>query len=122
MGTIKIIDLLNKIANGEEVPTTIKYQDNYYNLIRKYNEDWEEYEFGYKNSNGGYLNIWRDSALNDTVEILEEEKKIPEKLSTWFSLEKDCENDNIQYANNNFETMYEKINEICDYLKSKGDE
>lgn len=53
--------------------------------------------------------------------VPEEENKIPKKLSTWFSLEKDCENDNIQYANNNFKTMYEKINEICDYLKSKGE-
>ena len=53
--------------------------------------------------------------------LVEEENKIPEKLSTWFSLEKDCENDNIQYANNNFKTIYEKINEICDYLKSKGE-
>lgn len=35
---MKVIDLLNKIANDKEVPTTIKYQDNYYNLIRKYND------------------------------------------------------------------------------------
>lgn len=56
-----------------------------------------------------------------TVEILDE-KKIPEKLSTWFSVEtKQSKELNIEYANTNFENMYEKINEIIDYLKSKGE-
>lgn len=120
---MKIIELLNKMANGEEVPTTIKYQDNYYNLIRKYNEDWEKYEFGYKNLNGGYLNIWRDSVLNDTVEIIEEKKKIPEKLESyiscgWYGTCKDLKREEL------FEDLKKigsKINEIVDYLKSKGE-
>lgn len=60
--------------------------------------------------------------LNDEVEIIEEEKKIPEKLSTWFSVEtKQSKELNIEYANTNFENMYEKINSIIDYLKSKGE-
>ena len=49
------------------------------------------------------------------MKIIEEDKKI-EKLNTWFSLEKNCENDNIQYANHNFKTYYDKINEIIDKL------
>ena len=109
---MKVIDLLNKIANGEEVPTTIKYQDNYYNLIRKYNEDWEEYEFGYENLNGGYLNIWRDNVLNEEVKIIEEpqEHKIPEKLS--YILHDD---DLAEIPSN--EILMIKINEILDYLE-----
>ena len=60
--------------------------------------------------------------LDKEVEILEEEKKIPEKLSTWFSVEtKQSKELNIDYANTNFENMYDKINEIIDYLKSKGE-
>ena len=107
---MKIIDLLNKIANGE-------YPDfKYYGGIYKYNKKLEKYLYG-----DMWFNFNSFENRNDEVEILEEEKKIPEKLSTWFSLEKDCENDNIQYANINFDNMYEKINEICDYLKSKGD-
>ena len=52
----------------------------------------------------------------------EEEKKIPEKLETWYSvLVKQSDEDNVEYANYNFSTMYEKINEIIDYLKSKGE-
>lgn len=63
--------------------------------------------------------IWERYVKVDLVS--EQQNKIPEKLSTWFALEENCENDNIQYANNNFKTMYEKINEICGYLKSKGE-
>ena len=46
--------------------------------------------------------------LNDEVEILEEEKKIPEKLKKYHFHKKQR-----QLAN--------KINEIIDYLKSKGE-
>lgn len=74
MKTIKIIDLLNKIANGEEVPKKIKYEENYYELKEKYNEYWEQFEYGYKTHTGGYLNIWRKDVLNDEVEILDEPK------------------------------------------------
>ena len=76
---MKIIDLLNKIADGEKVPKKIKYGEYYYGLEKKYNDDWEEYEYGYKTYTGGYLNIWRENALNEEVEIIEEDKKI-EKL------------------------------------------
>ena len=119
---ITMIDLYDKIYEEEQ-----PYH------IRVYGEDW------YWNNYDGYvtkesLKTTPDAQiylmdryrtfmnLDKDVEVIEEEKKIPEKLSTWFSLEKDCENDNIQYANNNFKTMYEKINSIIDYLKSKGDE
>jgi len=109
---MKIIDLLNKIANGEiNEDIEIEYQNGY--------------NFEYCNIRNFFDRYIVDKEnLNQEIKLvksLEEEKKIPEKLSTWFSLEKDCENDNIQYANNNFKTMYEKINEICDYLKSKGE-
>lgn len=50
--------------------------------------------------------------LNDTVEILEEEKKIPEKL----------DDDEYEYNTANEILFMRKINEIIDYLKSKGDE
>ncbi len=48
--------------------------------------------------------------LNDIVEILEEPKGIPEKLEI-------LPND-IQYSN---KVLYGKINEILDYLKSRGE-
>lgn len=70
---IKIIDLLNKIANNEEVPKKIIF-DTYLYIYDKenkiyYNEEnetlWQSYNF---------------RILNDEVEIIKEDKKI-EKIS-----------------------------------------
>ena len=55
MNKIKVIDLLNKIANGEEIPEKIKYE-------LKINT---------------YLHChYVPECLNDEVEIIEEDKKI----------------------------------------------
>ena len=63
-----------------------------------------------------------DIILDDEVEILEEPKRIPEKLRTWYSVEENQSiEENCNYANDNFETTYDKINEIIDYLESKGE-
>jgi len=110
---ITIFELLGMIKDGK-APKKIKYLGKIY--------DYEDSD--YFGSDYGYLfdryNV--SGILNDEVEILEEEKKIPEKLSTWFSVEtKQSKELNIEYANTNFENMYEKINEIIDYLKSKGE-
>ena len=69
---IKIIDILNKIANGEEVPNKIKigdiiwtYEDNDY--INK------ELATGYIDSNKRYLlGYYNFNVLNDEVEILDD--------------------------------------------------
>ena len=52
-------------------------------------------------------------------EIIEEQKKIPEKLSG--ILEFSPDGNHISKVPNNEQLMF-KINEIIDYLKSKGDE
>ena len=106
----KIIDLLNKIANGEEVPNKIKWEGQEW----KYNpiNDYEGIKYG-----GCLLNQLTLDKLNEEVEILKEEKKIPEKLDT------------LTYTNRNTISIWnehrDKINEIIDcleHLKSKGDE
>lgn len=70
--TIKVIDLLNKIANGEEVPNKIK---------------WDDYIFEYDKNDKMYLNCYFNTIceyafLDDEVEIIKEqqEHRIPEKL------------------------------------------
>ena len=74
---IKIIDLLNKIANDEEVPKKIKWENIIY-AYSKYDKDYLEYPF----SNEEYKGLFdmRDSILtqflNDEVEVIEEPKKI----------------------------------------------
>ena len=69
---IKIIDLLNKVANGEEVPKKIKGRLNKIYTYSKYNTDYQDKEgklLFYK------LFQFRDKCLNDEVEIVEEDIK-----------------------------------------------
>ena len=126
---MKVIDLLNKIANGEDVPKKIKITviedriTRYYNFF--YDEDDQEYKDDELFPIGARLILNR--VLNNKVEILEEEKKIPEKLDM-------CVEDLIKV--NDFNEFKHSIarrifainknqNEIIDYLdylKSKGDE
>ena len=67
--TIRVIDLLNKIANGEEVPKKIKYNDAEYIHIDNYCYFCEETnEILSQNTYAEF------SRLNDEVEILDEEE------------------------------------------------
>ena len=76
MKIIKIIDLLNKIAN-EEVPDKIKYQDYAWEWT---GDDYKTFKYGEEKFllSGREYN-WVTEFLNDEVEIIEEEKEI-EKL------------------------------------------
>ena len=67
--TIRVIDLLNKIANGEEVPKKIKYNDDEYIHIDNYCYFCEE-----TNENLSQNTYAEFSRLNDEVEILDEEE------------------------------------------------
>ena len=122
---MKVIDLLNKIANREEVPKKIEYEGEIYEFNKNIHGYW-----GGKNKDCFRAMVnWR--YLNNEVEILEE-KKIPEKLG-YFDLTKDKnekdENGNdleLHYTGvaDTFDNVYEKINEIIDYidyLESKGE-
>ena len=103
---MKVIDLLNKIANGEEVPRKIRYDgiDMFWCEPCKIHEvvDVKEGELCGKS----LYNILDN--LNDEVEIIEEDKKI-EKI--WFSLyEMERVNKEV------LEKIENKINEIIDKL------
>ena len=73
--TIKVIDLLNKIANGEEVPEKIKYNGIIYKYCLlnkqglKYVDLNEKEDVFYKYLTGTVNN------LNDEVEIIEESEQ-----------------------------------------------
>ena len=70
---MKVIDLLNKIANGEEVPKKVKYYDVTYEYV-DYNNDFNKYR-GIEHITIFLFDIIDN--LNDEVEIIEEDKKIP---------------------------------------------
>lgn len=105
---IKIIDLLNKIANNEDVPKKIKWGD--------YELEWEE--LGYHDykflDTGNHLLFqgFATSVLNEDVEIIEEPKKI-EKIAR-------CDNirmthyGEIYQPTENQEILRIKINELID--------
>ena len=119
MNKIRIIDLLNKIANGEEVPKKIRITDIDDRITKHYNFFYDEDEQEYKDDElfplGARLIL--DRVLNEKVEIIEpQEHKIPEKFRINYEI--DEENTiNMKEA-----TMLEcdlacKINEILDYLE-----
>lgn len=105
---MKVIDLLNKIANGEEVPKYITY-------VNRLNDEFETMMICKENI---IYKLDNDIIeLNSVVEVTEEEKKIPEKLSTKTPFD-DKEKEVFILENR------VKINEIIDYLvclKSKGE-
>ena len=101
METIKIIDLLNKIANGEELPKEIKYDGEIKTDIPY---------FMYKKM-GKCSNYTMINFFNEEVEIIEEEKKLPEKIP------EDLFEDYTKTAK--IYQLYKLTNEIIDYLESK---
>ena len=100
MNKVKIIDLLNKIANGEEAPKKIKYKDIEY----EYNE--KSYIDGFDDDL--FVNVYcNEIDLNEEVEIIEEDiKENP-------TFEEYMENPE-KYWNN----LLEKLDEIKQYLKN----
>lgn len=126
---IKVIDIMNKIHNEENVPKQIKYDMKTY----FYDETCQDYT-DYDRTYGLFSDLLNKqygifSCLNEEVEIIEEENKIPEKLG-YFDLtkdknEKDENGDDLELhytgVADTFDDVYEKINEIIDYLKSKGE-
>ena len=72
---IKVIDLLNKIANGKELPEEIKYD----NTIWQYNKTKTDYYQDIGSTKLYFfaeLVVYNKSWLNDTVEIIEEQEEI----------------------------------------------
>ena len=113
---MRVIDILNKIANGEEV---------------RFKIDGEEYHcFKYSNLWGEEEVRWYISEdwLNEEVEIIEEDKKIEKirELKTFPSIDdeeyayEDGRRDKNVLIHNQIEKLFiDKINEIIDYLNKE---
>ena len=109
---MRIIDLLNKIANCEEVPEKIKYCDR----IWTYFEEQADYTNDFERLFNYYINEEITTSLNDEVEIIED-KKI-EKLNKQIDITKFAnEYKEVAQCLTNFSN---KINEIIDVI-NKGD-
>jgi hypothetical protein len=120
---MKIIDLINKIANGEEVPkfwwngciheVEKEYETNKYSIFDTYCKKYKRIEL---------------EDLNDEIKFLEEEKKIPEKLKWNEKSQHNVVTDNtkktLEHLLSRSEQLKKSINQIVDYLdylKSKGE-
>ena len=100
---MKVIDLLNKIANGEKLPKKIKTDNGIYIL------DNSDGKIQYWKENEGctwYMGYYIENDLLDyEIEIIEEDNKI-EKISNKF------------YFTGGEEELAYKINEIIDKLNN----
>lgn len=73
-----IIEIINKIANNEDIPKRIKYKDKIY-IYNEPNQDYLEYNKDDFDFLGYAFCNWRTrDFINDKVEILEEDKDIEE--------------------------------------------
>lgn len=107
---MKIIDLLLKIANEEEVPKKIKWEDTIY-AYSDYDKDYLEFPFSEEEYRG--LFNMKDSILtqllNDEVEIIEDTPKKIEKIDI----------SNFPKRNNSLKKTALKINEIIDKINGE---
>ena len=112
---MKIIDLLNKIANDEEVPEHIHIRDlDTYSWQKDVKAYWSD-----KDENNLLSDLDLSSTdLKEHIEIIEEEKKIPEKLDNEIAFSEGvC---SYHWSGKDI-VLKDKINEIIDYLESKGE-
>ena len=106
---MKIIDLLNKIANGEEVPKKYRYKSDEYD---------EDYCYMLYEATGDCNELDFKSLLNDEITIIEDTtedkkiKRIEERKSGWWP----------NMADGNVTTLKQAINEIIDRLNGDSDE
>lgn len=113
---ITMYELLGMVKDGK-APKKIEYcgyvfeYDTNHLRYETFNFDEQKYE-----TLNEHVDINYD--LNDEVEILEEGKKIPEKLDKRDFLD----NETLDQVDADLDFIIDKINEIIDYLKSKGDE
>lgn len=114
---MKIIDLLNKIAKGEEVPERIKYfglEYGYCNNCKQY----EHVDIGVR------IKLFEEIVeLDDEVEIIEEKiEKLPyyslEKIQKAKNKEEHIEK-RIQLLEKRIDDYHNKINEIIDKLNER---
>lgn len=111
---IKIIDLLNKIANNEEVPEKIMFDEWLY----IYNEREKTY---YDEEDRTLWQSYNFKILTDEVEIIEEEKKIKkiemyQDEEGYYFLNKQ---DRKVYVNcDEIDFMVDKFNELIDEINN----
>lgn len=121
---MKVIDLLNKIANGEEVPEKIKWRDKIW-IYTKSQQDYLNHGVCFFES---FCQIRTKEFLTDTVEIIEEEPEIDIQGIEETKISDDGVNEFFYYTNRNSDTsgidcsvvdvkIMKKINDLIKAVK-----
>ena len=111
---IKVIELLNKIANGEDLPKRIKIQDYVFELSK-------DYEHYYYNEDVEITHLINHnfSNLNDEVEILEDNteeiEEIKEISDEYFNMLSD--EAKVKWLKSYIKEDRNKINELVKVVK-----
>ena len=109
---------INELATNEKVKFNVYYDDQYVTQIY-WNGERFEWDTGTFTSEA-FFNPFYDFI------VIEEEKKIPEKLKWNEKSQHNVVTDNtkktLEHLLSRSEQLKKSINEIIDYLKSKGDE
>ena len=108
---MKVIDLLNKIANGEEVPKKIQV----YSDIFVFDDSNSVYE--HEETRTNLLSIYNGNILNYEVRIKENKiiQKIDQNDREWHYLYNTKKT--TEEVADNLEHLRQKVNEIIDYLE-----
>ena len=122
---ITIYELLGLVKEGK-APKKIKYNDYIYTAKGNAIEGFVDYCS--EEDEWCFNHYVRYENLNDEIEILEEEKKIPEKLP-YYSMEKiqkaknkdEWREERITLLEKRVNDLHIKMNDLLDYLKSKGE-
>ena len=132
MKTIKIIDILVKKANGEEIPKIIEYRTNYYKLVERVdgNNNYRLIDYPSMRECDSYLedDYYMINILNHEVEIIEDTPKGNNKIEKPIL---DTDNDvngsydiiiinNVKYEISKTERyILDKISEIIDKVNGE---
>ena len=119
---ITIIEIINKIANNENMPKKIKYNDKIY-IYSEANQDYLECNKDDFDLLGYAFCNWRTrDFINDKVEIIEEDKPMIEKIDGGIITSRGTYinfNDVYKDMSTSYKTIDDiiiKINEIIDYI------
>ena len=113
---MKVIDLLNKIANGEiKLGTKFNWHYKLYDIELIFTERQGALGLYFQREDRliGLFERFNYQILNDEVEIIQEHK-IPEKLPEWATSREDKEYTNDEY---HCIVVARKVDEIIDYLE-----
>lgn len=110
---MKVIDLLNMIAKGEDVPKKILYRNTIY--------DWDETGYMHFEDNIREIafleGLRTDMVLNDKIEIIEENKEIEHQDMFDFFTGYDFKGTNkelLQHLEINFTIINKELSELVD--------